>query len=220
MAVTQRQAVVLFGDVVHSRRDPAASSAWLRRLVGELDDAYRGVRLAPFGFTQGDELQGLLEPSADPFQAVILAALLDGARPVRWSIAAGSVEPGRGPATERTGEAFLRARQAIGRARVQRDALVVETGDDRADGLLADLAPVLAELLAGLTDRQREVARLLLVDRLRQAEVADRLRIRRATVSVIAARARLRSIERLADAARSLFREGVATLGDGDPVAS
>lgn len=210
MTVSTTLGIVLFGDVVHSRRDPAASNAWLRRLVRALDDAYGTERLAAFGFTQGDELQGLLRSDADPFEAVLLAALHPEALPVRWAIVAGSIEEGRGPATERTGPAFLRARDAIGRARAQRDGLIAETGEARADELLAGLGPVLAESLAGLTDRQREVGRLVLLDGRRQTEVADQLRIRRATVSVIAGRGRFRSIDRLLQAIRTLFREGVA----------
>src|SRR4051794_35889749 len=64
-------AIVLFGDVVGSRRAPAAAAAWLRRLAAELDRLYAAEALASFGFTQGDELQGLLTASADPVRAVL-----------------------------------------------------------------------------------------------------------------------------------------------------
>ncbi len=202
--------IVVFGDVVASRRDPAGSTAWLRALVAELDAAYAGARLAPFDFTQGDELQGLLRPAADPLLAVLRAALHPQARPMRWAVVIGVVEGGSGPATQRAGPAFLAARQALGRARLQRVGFVAETGEPRADRLLADLAPLLAEHLDGLTVRQREVARLALLDGLRQAEIADRLGIARATVTVIAARARLRSLGRLTTALRTLLAEGAA----------
>ena len=57
--------IVLFGDVVESRDDPQASSAWLRTLSRALEERYPPAAwLAGFGFTQGDELQGLLAPSA------------------------------------------------------------------------------------------------------------------------------------------------------------
>ena len=50
---------MLFGDVVESRDDPEAASAWLRTLRALLEGIYAPPdRLAPFGFTQGDELQG------------------------------------------------------------------------------------------------------------------------------------------------------------------
>ncbi|MEA2605253.1 MAG: hypothetical protein QOI00_10, partial [Chloroflexota bacterium] len=52
---------MLFGDVIRSRREPTAATAWLRTLTSDLEGAYAdNERLAPFEFTQGDELQGLL----------------------------------------------------------------------------------------------------------------------------------------------------------------
>ena len=48
--MTNRSALVLFGDVVGSRRDSVGSTAWLRELVAELDTAYGEERLAPFGY--------------------------------------------------------------------------------------------------------------------------------------------------------------------------
>lgn len=206
---------VVFGDVVDSRRDPGAS-AWLRSLCADLDTAYpRDRRLTTFGFTQGDELQGLLAPGADPFVAVLRAALHPEARSLRWAIAAGEVEPGTGPATERTGPAFLAAREAIGRARAHRDGLIAITGDPDADALLAELGPLLPALLADLTPRQREVARLILLDDLRRSEAAERLNVSRATVSVIADRARVRHLEGLARALASIFAGGAARAADG-----
>jgi RNA polymerase sigma factor (sigma-70 family) len=81
------------------------------------------------------------------------------------------------------------------------------TGKEPADTLLADLAPVLAELLRGLSPRQRTVARLALLEGLRQAEVAERLGVSRATVSVTYGRAGVRSIERLAAAVRLIVAQ-------------
>ena len=118
------------------------------------------------------------------------------------------MEPGSGPATERTGPAFLAAREAIGRARSHRDGLVALTGDPEADARLADLGPLLPALLADLTPRQREVARLILLDDLRRSEAADRLGVSRATVSVIADRARVRHLAGLARTLASIFAEG------------
>ena len=91
-------------------------------------------------------------------------------------------------------------------ARASRDQLIVRTGDAGADGLLDAIAPLLADLLGELTDRQREVARILLLEGGRQADAADALRVSRATVSVMAARGRVRAIERLAAAVRVLIR--------------
>ena len=176
-------------------------------LASDLDRHYGKQRLARFGFTQGDELQGLLALGADPFGAIIRAALHPDSLRMRWAVAVGPVDAGRGPATERTGAAFLAARVAITRAKVQRDGLVVVSGESRTDTLLADVAPLMVILLDELTTRQREIARLMLVDGLRQADVADRLRIARPTVSVAVERARIREIERLRHALATLVRD-------------
>jgi hypothetical protein len=208
-------ATVLFGDVVDSRRDDGASD-FLRSLRDDLDLAYRAERLAATGFTQGDEIQLLLEPGADPFRAVVRAALAGEARGVRWACVAGLVEPGPGPATERNGPAFHAARDLLERAKVRREGLVAVTGDAASDALLADLGPLLPALLYGLTSRQREVGWLLLVDELRQADAADHLRVSRATVSVIADRGRIRHIGRLATALASIFRDGAARAASGE----
>src|SRR5688572_18151751 len=111
--------LVVFGDVIDSRMDGPAAARWLRDLAAELDDAYGAQRCTSFGFTQGDELQGVLRPQADPLLAVLRASLReqnDPDRPVpamRWAIAAGGVEPGEGPATQWTGPAFIRARELM-----------------------------------------------------------------------------------------------------------
>jgi hypothetical protein len=215
--------IVVFGDVVDSRHDPG-STAWLRALRADLDAAYqRDQRIAPFAFTQGDEIQGLLAPGADPFRAVVRAALVSDARSVRWAVVAGEVEPGTGPAIERTGPAFHAARSVLGEAKAHRDGLRAVSGDGPTDDLLRDLAPLLEALLDRLTDRQREAGRLMLVDGLRQSDVAARLGVSRATVSVMAERAGIRHIERLARALAAIFGEGVARTwreglrGDPEP---
>ena len=214
--MTDQPGLVLFGDVVGSRRDSVGSTAWLRELVAQLDEAYAGSRLAPFSFTQGDELQGLLTPEADPIEAVLLAALGPEQRLMRWVAVRGSVDldPGAtdAPATERTGPAFVAAREAIAAARAGRDKLVIVTGQPDVDALLADLCPALSDLLEDLTGRQRLVARLALIDDLRQSEVADRLRVRRATISVSFSRARIRSLQRLVAGIRRVY-----SSGSGDP---
>jgi hypothetical protein len=201
-------AIVLFGDVIRSRKDAPASTSWLRSLITELEGAYPSeARLAPFGFTQGDELQGLLRADADPLEAVLRASLHPERRRnrMRWVIVAGEVDPGTGPATQRTGPAFLRARERLGEAAARRDNLLISTGDPATDSLLDRLAPILAQLLGDLTDRQAEIARLLIVERVRRSEAAERLHVSRATVSVVADRANVRSITRLASALRELF---------------
>ncbi len=204
--------VVLIGDVIDSRRDGVAAAAWLRDLVRELDDAYGEERLAPFGFTQGDELQGLLRTGADPTTAILSAALRPGEHRMRWAVVQGEVDAdstaGAAPATERTGQAFRMARAAVETARASRDRLVVVTGRAEVDTLLADLSPALVDILDGLTERQRTVARLALIDELRQSEVADRLNVRRATISVAFSRAHVRPLQGLVAAIREVYLSG------------
>ena len=202
-------AIVLFGDVIRSRRDASGSTTWLRTLTVELEASTPpGSLLAPFEFTQGDELQGLFAPGADPLDAVLRASFNPDRSPMRWVIVAGEVDPGTGPATQRTGAAFFRARERLVEAGARRDNLLMTSGDPASDALLDRLAPVLAELLDDLTRRQMTIGRLLVIDGLRGSEAADRLHVSRATVSVVADRAHIRSITRLASALRELFDAG------------
>jgi hypothetical protein len=201
--------IVIFGDIVTSRHAAPRASRWLRALTVDLDNSYAKTRLARFAFTQGDELQGLLRPAADPFVAILRASLQTDPLPMRWAVAAGQVDPGPGPATQRTGAAFLAARDALSDAKAQRLGLVVRTGDTETDTLLADVAPAFKTMLDDLTARQREIARLMLVDGLRRSDVADRLGIARPTVSVSAERARVREIAGLGHALVTLLHAGI-----------
>jgi predicted XRE-type DNA-binding protein len=210
--------IVLFGDVIRSRRDSPGSTSWLRALAAELGAAYSpSERLAPFDFTQGDELQGLLDAGVDPVGAVVRGWLHPARRPMRWVVVSGSVDPGEGPATQRTGDAFLRARDLLSIATTRRDGLLMATGDSDTDRLLDGLAPLLPELLADLTPRQRIIARLILVDGLKRSEAAETLNVSRATISVAADRAHVRAIGRLATSLWTIFAAGqeAAQLNDG-----
>jgi DNA-binding CsgD family transcriptional regulator len=209
-------AIVLFGDVIRSRRNASGSTMWLRTLTAELEAATPPESLlAPFEFTQGDELQGLLASDADPLDAVLRASFNPDRSPMRWVIVAGEVDPGTGPATQRTGPAFLRARERLTEAGARRDNLLMSSGDPATDALLDRIAPVLAEMLGDLTKRQMVVGRLLVIEGLRGSEAADRLHISRATVSVVADRAHIRSITRLASALRELFAIGQDAAAGG-----
>jgi DNA-binding CsgD family transcriptional regulator len=208
--MTDRAGLVLFGDVTDSRVEAARATAWLRMLSRDLDRHYAADRLAPFGFTQGDEIQGLLALRADPTAAVLRGALHPHAMPMRWVIVAGRVEPGKGPATQRTGRAFIQARALVAEAKKRRQDLLVRSGDPATDELLDDVAPALAALLAGLTGRQRTIAQLILVDGLRQSDAAQLLGVSRPTVSVAVERARIRELDGLARAIRRLLAQGIA----------
>jgi hypothetical protein len=205
-------AIVLFGDVVRSRRDSAAATAWLRTLAVELRRAYEpSDLLADFEFTQGDELQGLLAPGADPIRAVLRGSLHRDRLPMRWVVVAGEVDEGTGPATQRSGPAFIRARERLGDATARRERLAIVSGEPRTDELLDRIAPVLAELLEDLTDRQREIAWPIVVEGRRRSEAAASLGVSRATISVAADRAHLRGISDLADALRQLLADATVS---------
>jgi hypothetical protein len=207
------EGLVLFGDVIRSRRDAPAATAWLRILRSDLQKAYPpDERLAPFEFTQGDELQGLLPPAADPTRAVVRAALHPGSVApdgsdiaMRWVVVRGDVDPGSGPATQRSGSAFIAARERLAVAATRRERVAIVSGDPAVDDLLDGLAPLMGELLADLTRRQREIAWPILVDGLRRSEAATLLGVQRATVSVAADRAHLRGIDDLARVIRALL---------------
>ena len=206
--------IVLFGDVVASRQGPGASARWLGTLRRRLDSIYGTQRLAAFEYTQGDEIQGLLHQAADPFQAVLESTLLphdgpDAAPRMRWVAVLGGVDAGRGPATHRTGDAFVRARALLEQARDDHDGLLCQTGDAATDAVLAGTSPVMAAIIDRMTDRQRQIARLALVDGLRQSEIADRLGVARPTVSVSYARADVRNLARLTGAVRTIWADGV-----------
>lgn len=202
--------IVLFGDVVGSRHRPD-TTAWLEQLTERLGHLYRDSMLAGFDFTQGDELQGLLRLDADPFQAVLSGMLTagDDVPEMRWVVVAGAIDPGSGPATRRNGPAFLAAREVMAEAKHRRDRLIVRTGEPDTDVLLDDTAPVLASLIERLTQRQRKVAQMALVEGLRQSVIAERLGVRRATISVSFARGDVRSLSRLLDAVRKLWAIGL-----------
>ena len=199
-------ALVLFGDVIRSRRDAPSATTWLRILTADLAAAYPpSERLARFEFTQGDELQGLLAPDADPLRAVLRAALHPDRVEMRWVIVRGAVDAGRGPATQRSGPAFIAARERLVAAAARRERLAVVSGDPATDELLDGITPLLGDLLAELTARQRQIAWLILVEGLRRAEAAERLGVSRATISVAADRAHLRSLADMAGVVRVLL---------------
>jgi DNA-binding CsgD family transcriptional regulator len=205
-------ALVLFGDVIRSRHDAPAATDWLRSLAADLNAAYPdGERLAAFEFTQGDELQGLLATGANPLTAILRGTLHREAIPMRWVVVAGEVDRGRGPATQRSGPAFVAARERLAQANARRERVAIVSGDAATDDLLDGLGPILGELLADLTRRQREIAWLLLVEGLRRSEAAERLDVSRATISVAADRAHLRSIGELARVLHALLER--ATMG-------
>jgi DNA-directed RNA polymerase specialized sigma24 family protein len=145
-------------------------------------------------------VKGLVDED-DPFIA-LLDAWLDPAMPAaRWSVVVG---------VDDDAEAALQA------ATAHRESLVVRTGSEDADALLADLSPVLGRLLDDLTSSQRRLARLLLVEGVRQADAAEVLGISRASVSVANGRARIHEIELQLRAVRACWAAGRAMSAEAD----
>lgn len=217
-----QRAIAIVGDDIEDRDGTALDPRRLPPIARLLDAAYPDARMAGFS-TSPSRLVGILVPDADPLIAVLLVGLLDGHPRVRWSIVEGELATGRSRAPGRAAALLRQAAEGVVAARARRDRLVIWTGVPGADHLLEALGPLLAELLDELTDRQRSVARMLLVDGLRQADVADVLAVSRATISVMVARGRIRSIDRLAGAVRSVLlaaRQARAEGGDGVPRSS
>jgi len=81
------------------------------------------------------------------------------------------------------------------------------------------MTPALVGMLGDLTARQRDVARMALLEGLRQSEVAQRLGVRRATVSVSFARARIQSLAALVSAIRRVFSSAGSAAVEVAPTA-
>ena len=184
--------VVLFGDVSARATARTRDDRLAEPLCRTLDRHYAARAAGILRVHPGRRDPGAAgHRDADPFEAVLVSTLARtrGSRRACRGCAGwrslGAIDPGRGPATHRTGEAFLRARALLEPARADRDGLLCRTGDPDADAYLAGTSPVLAAIIERMTDRQRQVARLALVDGLRQSEIAERLDVARPTVSVM-----------------------------------
>jgi hypothetical protein len=148
-------------------------------LLARLDGIREGVR-RPFERTAGDEAQGVV---ADPRVLVdIVAGLL---RADGWHVGLGigpvdeplpdSTRAGRGPA-------FLRARQAVNRAKAAPHRVSVVGEDDYRAEHVETVLWLLAAVLGRRSERGWEVADLLAQGRTR-VEIAERLGISASAVS-------------------------------------
>lgn len=209
MNATSSSGVAIIGDVVDSKIDRAKTLEQLETLAGELNARFASDITAPFDYTSGDELQGLLRADCDPFK-VLLAAMLDRNAPrMRWGIAFGEVVPGSGPATHRTGDSFVQARHNIEYAK-GRHLSVVATTDSGADEILKRLMGVFTHMLEDLTPQQCQIAHGLFVEGRKQSEIAAARGVSRATVSVSVKRGGLHRLGDLIEALDILFAFAVA----------
>ncbi len=212
-AVREERGIAVIGERVGQGIGGTVPPPDLRALAAALDAAYADGRLAGFAVTDG-RLIGILRPDADGLGVVMVAGLRVGDLRLRWALVEGELEPaGDGPSPRADG-LVADARRTFELARLRRERLVIRTGEPGADRLLDGIAPLLGELLDDLTDRQRIVARLLLLDGRRQADAADALGVSRATISVLVGRGRIRSIERLADSIRAIVAAARLALAE------
>ncbi len=174
--------ILVAGELVSGR----ASQAWLADFAAQLNgsDGWRAFELLG-----GREIVGTLPFESDPLALIVEAALRPGAERMRWLVSWADLAG---------------SRKLLADMRTMHDRLLIRTGLETADRLLAGMSPALMDILDSLTERQRVVARLALIEGLRQHEVAERLGIRRATVSVSFNRAKVHSIAGLLAAMRSL----------------
>ena len=168
---------VLTLDQRFSRRRSDEVEALLARL--DADAVREGVRL-PFERTAGDEAQGVV---TDPRVLVdIVAGLL---RTEAWHIGLG-IGPVDEPLPDSTragrGTAFLRARQAVNRAKTAPHRVSVVGGDDYRAEHVETVFWLLAAVLARRSERGWEVADLLAEGRTR-AEIAENLGVSASAVS-------------------------------------
>ena len=212
-------ALILLGEVAGSHHDGSGSTPWLRSLASELDEAYGPERLAPFEVSEGGVLAGRLTWTADPLVAVLHGALGSGSPPLRWICVRSCPDTLDGAAGDAGLPGSAAAFEALKVARVGHEQLVLRTGRADIDRLLADMTPALVGMLGDLTARQRDVARMALLEGLRQSEVAQRLGVRRATVSVSFARARIQSLAALVSAIRRVFSSAGSAAVEVAPTA-
>ncbi len=174
---------------------PGLRAPDLATVATEINELYEDTELVfPFRATSSNCIEGRLGPGADPLAAILLGTLAAGPE-LHWTVVADSKQRTDEPSADRRGGVQPRAG---GRA-------VVRTGSDHEDRLLEDLLPALFDQLDELTERQRTVVRLALVDGLRQSQVAARLGVKRATVSISFERSHVGSLNRFVSALRRIM---------------
>lgn len=191
------RAVVLTVDQRDSRTGPDLVPATLDPLA-ELRT------LRPFERTAGDEIQGLID---DPEVATEALALL--LRSGEWNIGVGvgTVEtPLPDQARAGRGQAYLRAREAVTRAKQVPAHVCVVGGEDYRAEQLETVLWLWADLLARRSERGWEVADLI-AEGLSHAEAGARLGVTQSAASQRARAANVVEADRAARLAGQLLAE-------------
>ena len=181
MSKSVTQYVAVLADAVGSRRLAAparqALQQQLRAALTAANRKWRGVIVARFAITLGDQLEGLLAADAPLWDIVhYLRAELNG----DWIIACGRgpLSTAPGPSVlELDGPCFHEAREALERAKKERLVLAFGGYDDIAEAFGA----YYSALYWTWTSRQRQAAALLRT--MEPAAVAERLGVDRSAIS-------------------------------------
>lgn len=196
--------VVLTVDQHASRRGADEVPALLRALERQVADRSLVAPLRPFQRTVGDEVQAVVD---DPHTTVALVGTM--LRAGRWTIGLGIgavEEPLPSDARAGRGEAYLRAREAVTRAKSALHRVRVVGGDPYRAERLETVLWLWAGIVERRTDRGWQVHDAL-ADGLSHEEVGRRLGITQSAVSQRARAAGLVDEQRARTLARDLLAE-------------
>ena len=193
MATTQVPAIVSPRTVVEGRlpdttqlagRQRVAVQRALRRYVDEVNGAAGLWRASRMRIRDGDGVQVVLRRVEGLGELLWLAEVILGRGRLQVGVGIGSldVDEGTDP-REMSGPAFLRAKQALMKARSQRLDGAVFSGFGPWDEVLTGLAVLLSQRRQELTARQWEVLQLLKAHDTQRA-VAQALGVSAPTISI------------------------------------
>lgn len=175
----------VIGDVVGSRHLPSrpAVQAKLERVVALINERFTDDIASAFLITLGDEFQGLLRSVGRLLDLTYAAELELYPVRIRFGVGIGRLDTSlREVALGMDGPAFHRAREALEVAKKRHLPLVFRSEDPVANAIVTDCYALAARVRAVWTPKQREVAHLLLNERLQKA-IAARLNVEPAAIS-------------------------------------
>ena len=194
----------IIGDINSSRSlpDRAKVQRKFTAALGKINKEFRGSIASGFLVTLGDEFQGLLTAPGESYD--LIRRFEDLMEPVRFAFGVGvgtlSTPLKREKALGMDGEAFHRARKALGEAKRRRRTICYSLGSDR-DNVVNALVALMDRQWLRLTLRQRQIMRLL--NEQSAKDVARRLRI---TVQAISKAKHSGAMTELEEASAALRR--------------